>query len=357
MRRACKVTLKYTTAKKRRHICALLEAYRAAVNFYIRSLWNERGRLDKNTLARFQHTRLSERYKSQALKQALEIVISTRKAAKTIKKHVSIPWFRGAAILDSKFVTIEDGRGSFDLVVRLSGLHRGHRLTLPTKRTAIINKWMYKPSAMLIQGCALSEKNIVVWVQLPDLPARKAGKILAVDVGINKLLVDSDGKQYGKGFKSIRDKINRRVPGSRGRRRAYRERDNFIGSTLNQLPWQQLRVLGVEDLKDLKRGKKKNRNKTFRRAVAPWTYRRVLVRAGHKARENRVRLLAYLPAYTSQECPCCGKVDRTNRRGEKFLCVGCGHVADADHVGAQNGLARTLRLMGRVESPMLKKAM
>jgi hypothetical protein len=59
MRRACKVTLKFATAAKRRKIAALLEAYRAAVNFYIRSLWNEPGKLDAVTLHRLEGSRLS----------------------------------------------------------------------------------------------------------------------------------------------------------------------------------------------------------------------------------------------------------------------------------------------------------
>ena len=84
MRRACKVTLKFTTGKKRRALTALLVAYRAGVNFYIRSLWSTPGKLDAATLARLQNTRLSERYKSQALKQALETVVATKLSAKAL---------------------------------------------------------------------------------------------------------------------------------------------------------------------------------------------------------------------------------------------------------------------------------
>jgi hypothetical protein len=53
------------------------------VNFYIQTLWKERGALDATTLARLEATELSARYKSQALKQALDIVVATRKAAKS----------------------------------------------------------------------------------------------------------------------------------------------------------------------------------------------------------------------------------------------------------------------------------
>lgn len=355
MRRACKVTLKCTTAKKRRHIAALLEAYRSAVNFYIRSLWNERGKLDKSTLARLKDSRLSVRYRSQALKQALETVVGTRKSAKDLKVQAGLPVFAGSAVLDAKFVTIEPGCGSFDLVIRLSGLHQGHRLIIPTRATSTLNKWLGKKGATLIQGCALSEDSLVLWTNIPDQPTKKIGEDLGIDIGINKLLVDSDGREYGTNFKAIRNKINRRKPGSKGRERAHQERNNYIGQVLNKLPWDSIRTFGIEDLKNLKRGKKKNRSKSFRKAMAPWTYRRVLERIGHKAQENRVHLVAVPPAYTSQTCPVCSLVSKNNRRGEDFLCVGCGYKADADHVGAQNVLARTLQLLGSVESPRLKK--
>jgi len=145
VRRAVKVTLKFLTAKKRGAIIALLSRYRSAVNFYIRSLWNEPGKLDAATLARLKTTELSVRYKSQALKQALDVVISTRKAAKVLKKRVTCPVFSGAAVLDGKFVAVEDGKGSFDLVVRLSSLVKGQRITIPTRKTAVLNKWLAVP--------------------------------------------------------------------------------------------------------------------------------------------------------------------------------------------------------------------
>jgi putative transposase len=176
-------------------------------------------------------------------------------------------------------------------------------------------------------------------------------------VGINKFVSASDGNHFGQGFKPIRDKILRRQPGSKGRQRANRERENYIGRTLNQLPWADLAVVGVEKLSDMKRGKNKNRGKAFRKAVAPWLYRRVLNRVRDKAQENRVLLVAVDPANTSRTCPSCGGCNPLNRRGEDFLCIACGHKSDADTIGAQNILARTLATLGSVESPRLERSM
>ncbi len=124
-----------------------------------------------------------------------------------------------------------------DPVIKLSVLKKGERLTIPTKRTAVLNKWLDEPSAKLIQGCALSENSLVLWVEVPDAEIKTDDEVLAVDVGVNNLLSDSNGSHYGEEFKKIRDKIKRRKPGSKSRERAFRQRENLINRTVNQLPW------------------------------------------------------------------------------------------------------------------------
>lgn len=352
MRRAVKVSLAFATQEKRRQINALMEAYRAAVNFYARSLWHTRGKLDKATLARLKSTRLSERYKSQALKQALEMVIATKKSAKELGIKASCPIFNGSAVLDAKFVTVEEGQGSFDLVVRLSTLQKGKRITIPTRKTAPFNKWSEWPGSELIQGCALSEDSLILWFEIPE-EVKIVGSVLGLDIGVHKLISNSNGDHYGTEFKTVRDKIRRRKPGSKNRAQSFAERENLINRTINQLPLANTRVIGVEALHDMKRGKKKGRGKSFRKAIAPWTYRRVLTRIEHKTQENRILLVKVDPANTSRTCPNCGAARKENRRGEKFLCLTCDHRGDADTIGAQNVLARTLVTLGSVESPRL----
>ena len=52
LRRACRLSTAFATATKRHEIARLLEAYRGGVNFYVGSLWQNPGALDKKTLAR-----------------------------------------------------------------------------------------------------------------------------------------------------------------------------------------------------------------------------------------------------------------------------------------------------------------
>jgi hypothetical protein len=48
----------------------------------------------------------------------------------------------------------------------------------------VLNKWLARPGARLVQGCALSENRFIVWVEFP--PARESGDVIGVDVGISK---------------------------------------------------------------------------------------------------------------------------------------------------------------------------
>jgi IS605 OrfB family transposase len=334
----------------------LLDAYRGAVNFYIRSLWKIKGKLDKATLERMRRTRLTNRYKANALRNALSIVISTRKACKVIKQWSAIPVFNGSAQLDAKFITIEPGKGSFDYVMKLSTLCPYKRISIPFNGNKALSKWLGFPGARLLNAIQLRKDSFSLQIDIPDQPLKDTGEVLGVDIGVNKLLALSDGRFLGTEFKSIRDKMRRRKSGSKGMQRARRERANYVNQALNRLPWKSLRILGMEDLKNLKKGKSKKRNKNFRKAIAPWVYRQVLSRARSKAQENRVRLVLVNPANTSRTCPKCGTVHKMNRMGEKFQCIACNHMGDSDHVGALNVLARTMLIVGSLESPMLKKA-
>jgi len=339
--RAVKIRLRYATDKKQRAVKALMESYRGAVNFYIKSLWNEKGKMNSETLARLENTRLSERYKSQALKQAMEIVIGAKKSISAINKNCkkkrrikNIPKFNGVAVLDSKFVDIEKARTKeFDYWLKLSTLKKRKRIALPITSTAVLNKWLSVPLAQLKQGCGLGVDSdgvpfVILYVEMPKLPVREKGKKLGCDVGQNKLIALSDGRMYGREMKEILDKINRRKHGSKGKQKALRERDNYLGYILNQLPYNEISLLVTEDLRGIKYGKNSKRNKAFRRKSAAWTVARLMERLEHKCEENRVLYVTVPPFYTSQTCPKCSYVAEDNRKNEVFKCIKCGYLDD-----------------------------
>lgn len=336
LRRAVKVSLKWVGVRDRRRLAALLQAYRAAVNFFIRVLWREPdAKFSTATSERLAQTRLSTRYRDQALKQAVETVAATKKSAKELAVDASQPFFKGSAILDAKFVKIERVEGELDLVVHLACLDKGGRLRLSTKRTRVLKKWLQRPGARLVQGCGLGDGDeLTLWLELPAPPKRTEGPVLGVDVGVSKLLATSEGEFLGTDFRAARDKVRRRRPGSKGRRRARRERDDLVNYCAKRLPWARVRAVAFEDLTGIKRGKKPGRGRSFRRAMAPWRPPLVEQRLSCLAVENGAYAIPVPAAWNSTTCPLCRHRSRQNRRGDLFRCMSCGLVDDADHVGA-----------------------
>jgi len=346
MIRAVKLSTKFMTASKAKTVGAVLQRQRATVQKYIDEFWDKEAHLDKATLDSVPKGRLSARYRGIALNQALSIMSSTRKSGRALGKTPSRPRFNKGLMLPDHVAHVELDRqqpGSpFDVWVKLSVIRKGKPIWLPFKATKPLRKWLSRPGATLKTGCCLSERTLILWVDIPDLPTKATGADLGMDVGLNKLLACSDRKALGKGIKNICKKMARRVPGSRGKARTAKERSDYINHTLNQIPWASIRMLAIEKLKNLKLGKKPTRGKSFRKALAPWTYAYVLERAKLKAAENCVLVVEVSPAYTSQTCPECGHRARQSRNNERFSCVRCGHADDADFVGARNILAKAL---------------
>jgi hypothetical protein len=341
MKRAVKVSLKFATAVKLRRLDHLLRRLRRLTNRYIAFIWNKGGGLDAETLNSIPYPSLSYRQRSDCLKYALEMVVATRRSARALGKEASMPKLKRSFKFSCLTASVERGRGSFDYVLKISGITSGKRLVLPFRSHARLNYWLAKPGAKILNGCIVCGTSAVLWIDLPDLEPRTAGDNLGVDLGYNKLLTDSEGKSYGREIKDLCEKVRRKKPGSQAKRRAQRDRKQYINRAVKALPWFCLKLIAVERLKHLKRGKKPNRNKAFRKRMAPWTYRQALVRIADLAQENRVCLVAVDPRDTSRQCPLCKTVSNKNREGEKFRCLSCGHTGDADVIGARNILAKT----------------
>jgi IS605 OrfB family transposase len=342
MNRTLKISLNQITQTKSRKLQTLRHELRHAIQFYINSLWLNPGALDAQTLNRYIEGSLSYRHRQNALKIALELLIANNKAARALGTYPRKPILTGKAITLSCLVAkVEKGKKSFDYVLKISGLSKGHPIVIPFKSHKRLNYWLNQPGTKFRQGCTLGDTWAGLWIEVPT-PEKKDGPTLGIDIGLNKLIVDSNGIQYGTEIKKIVQSIKRKKPGSKARAQAHRHRENYINKVVKSLPWDSIGTLGMENLKDMKKGKKKNRSKKFRKAMAPWTYRQVMTRIPQLAQENRVRLVLVDPRDTSRTCPSCGSVARENRRGEAFRCVICNYSADADYVGAQNVLVRTL---------------
>jgi hypothetical protein len=244
--RACRTSQEFATARKRHEIARRLEAYRGAVNFYVRSLWQDPGALDG---CRPNAPGCNRCTKTRRC--AKRIVSSTHRSAEALGVPAQCPRFMGMAAL-CHGVSIELGRGSFDLVVRLSTLRPRERITIPARKTKVLNKWLARLGARLVQGCALSEKAIVVSVEFPEPQARERDDVIGIDVGISKLLATSEGQAIGEDWRQISARVRRRRPRSKGKRRARIARDHYINHAVKQLPRHRLSAIGFEGLNGLK---------------------------------------------------------------------------------------------------------
>lgn len=347
MKRAIKVKL-FPTKTKKRKLIALIQAYRKAVNFYIRQIvQNTNCKLDKETLALLKTSKLSERYKSNALKQALGICKGCRKTRK------KVPKFTGHPILDAKFITIAEGHGSFDLYFKISVLAKRKPIYVPSKKTSVYNKWIQQGN--LIQGCELHSDYAIIWIDCLEVEC-KSGDAIGIDIGMNKLIVTSEGQFIGEGFKELNDKILKTKKNTKARKKALRERDNYFNECVNQLPWDRIGIFAYENLKNLVKGKKgRRKKKSFRVRQKHWAYRKLISRLLEKCEENRVRPVYVNPKNTSCTCPACGNVDARNRKDELFNCLTCGHEQDADLVGAINVLNKALRWIEESRVPQTQK--
>jgi putative transposase len=85
-----------------------------------------------------------------------------------------------------------------------------------------------------------------------------------------------------------------------------------------------------------------------------WSMFRTML--GYKLVDRGGKMIEVPPAYTSQTCSCCGCVDAGNRRDQAtFVCVRCGHTANADTNAAINILRRMDRASKPVEGHRTKR--
>lgn len=211
----------------------------------------------------------------------------------------------------------------------------------------------------------------LVFVNAP-LPVRSApsGAIVGLDFGVKRTVATSDGEFFDQpdtsALEATRKRHQKRM--AKSRLIALREKRQFWASKGYQghkaaaasvsakiarvrADWQQKTsttlvqqhdVIGLENLKLV--------NMTARAHGAGTTQKRGLNRVlntsslgtlremiEYKAGLAAATVVAVNPAYTSQRCNACGHAAKENRKSQAaFLCVSCGHTANADINAACN---------------------
>jgi len=356
MLRSLKFNLKFANKRKIQLLQELELEYKKAVNYYLKLLSNNRYFLSQEEIKSF-NSPLSYAFKQCAERQAVKIWKSWRKC----KKRGKLPEFDGTLILDQRFITIERSKTlTFDYWMRVSTLNKGKRTLIPFRSYNYANK--YFTEWKLVNGGRIKRDGnnwfLLLTFEKETPKKKKEGKIIGVDIGIKKLITTSEKEFLGKDIERLMNKIQKKQQGSKAFKRALKERDYYINKIAKQLPYNDTKVIVMENIKNIKKNTKKEKKlrKEFRSKFQRWTYAKLLSRIKQLCELNGVHFHTINPAYTSQTCSKCGSVHRLNRCGEMFSCRNCGYTEDADFVASENilkaYLAQEPMVPGRVKAQM-----
>ena len=199
--------------------------------------------------------------------------------------------------------------------------------------------------------------HIPITTNVEECNVSEICNIVGIDRGINFLAVsyDSKGKSTffdgGKvkhkraQYKELRTELQKRGTAS-ARRRLKRigNRENRWMNDVNHCiskalvtnnPSKTLFVL--EDLTGI-RGATERVKRKDRYISVSWSYYDLEQKLKYKAQRNSCLVVNVDPRYTSQCCPKCGHVEKSNRnkRLHCFCCKNCGYRSNDDRIGAMN---------------------
>ena len=171
--------------------------------------------------------------------------------------------------------------------------------------------------------------------ELPEVEQREQGATLGIDIGSITTISCSNGHQSiedkdGWNLIKIQNRLARRKKDSKGFERAQKHRKNYINWSINQLNVSDIRLMRIENIKYLRKGRRSPRG------LSHWTYAAIFEKLEDVCSTSGVQLERVNPTYTSQRCSQCGWVHKGNRRGKWFKCKACSFEHDADLNASKN---------------------
>jgi putative transposase len=288
-----------------------------------------------------------------------------RRARRIMKARPRVKVARSFA-LDSTLYAVGRTLSGQGLVI--SSLEKGKRIFIPLKGEGEISgniRIVLDPESRKVEAHVSSVVKV---------PVNDSEKVIAADVGLTEVFVDDEGNHYGKELGDTLKKVSARLH-EKGKKRnklhALAKKYDQQGKTAKARNIRR-RNLGHKKSRELKRRAKititnqinrainemikkrgpkvivtekldfrgKGPSKEISRRVSQWRRSTLKERFEFKASAAGCRREQVNPAYTSQTCPECGYLDKTNRKGDEFQCRKCGHRGDADQIAAQNQKSR-----------------
>lgn len=215
-------------------------------------------------------------------------------------------------------------------------------------------------AAKLLEGlrgeCDLAYRKGVFYLfqccDVDEPPAQIFDDFLGVDMGVANIAVDSDRTIHqGKTVKKVRYRhrqLRRKLQskGTKSTRRRLKKlsgKERRFAKDVNHVISKQI----VAKAKDTERGialeelggirERVTVQRPQRATLHSWSFAQLRTFIEYKAKMTGVTVVAIDPRNTSRTCPCCGHIDKVNRKTQdKFLCVDCGFSGLADHIAAIN---------------------
>ena len=285
---------------------------------------------------------------SQLTVRAISKVCEAYKRDKSIK-----PEFRldGAIVYDQR-------------ILSWKGLEKVSLITLHGRQVIPVRFGEYQKARMdrirgqvdliLVKGVFY----LCVVVEVPEETPYDPRGVIGVDLGIKNLAVDSDGEVHsGDRILSVRAKSDalkaklqsvgtksakrhlRKLSGKMAR--FARDTNHCISKTLITKAKDTLSLISLEDLEGIRNRTVRTVQKSQRHNHSSWSFNQLREFVTYKAAIAGVPLVYIDPAYTSQECPICHCISKSNRpTRDEFCCTCCGFSGPADNVAALNIRAR-----------------
>jgi transposase len=239
--------------------------------------------------------------------------------------------------LDSRFIEIQPNETSKISThwIKITSFPSGS-FFIPFTPTCHMKDLEKRGFAMKINAIRVNSDGSLGIYFVKDVALRPNQGVVGVDMGRNKIVTCSNGQmetchKTSRPIKQVLEVIARRKQNSKAHARARQELKNQINYSIkNNIPWDEISHLAMEDLSEIKQGNKWGRTHQF------WRVGYAQQRIEHSCEENGVRLTRVNAAYTSQTCSACGIKHKRSRQGERFSCLSCGYEIDADLNGAIN---------------------
>ena len=340
------------TDKQAKNLMATMNAYRDACN-YVANYIYENKTLTLTVINKALYHDLREKFglKSQMSQSVIRTVIAKYKTIQTNEGEWIKPNFRKPQY----DLVYNRDYSVFDDYFSVNTLTGREQVTFVTKGMekyfADVNRF---GGAKLIHKKGKWALHISVNIDVKSVD--KYTKVVGIDRGINFVVTTYDGKKTdfvsGKSikhkrghYKTLRQDLQRRQTSSARRRlKAIGNRENRWMQDVNHCVSKALvtnnpegTLFVLEDLTGVRNATEKVKVDD-RYVSVSWAFFDLETKLMYKARMHNQKVIKVPPQYTSQRCPICGHIEKSNRdkKKHKFCCEQCGYESNDDRVGAMN---------------------